>query len=179
MKVGPWPTFFCGSEREKMRIDPSIKERLAALVAEEGLVLVATEIVGSGAKTVLRLVIDGPDGVNLDQCAAVSRQASVMLDVEDPIAHRYTLEVSSPGLDRKLYCRDDYEHFAGQSVVVRMQPTYREHRRVSGELLGLVGDDVRIGVAGDEVIQLPLDQVFEARLEVDWNSVLKKGKSRP
>ena len=162
-----------------MRIEPSTKDRLDALVAEEGLVLVATEIVGSGAKTILRLVIDGPDGVNLDQCAAVSRQASVMLDVEDPFSHRYSLEVSSPGLDRKLYSRDDYEHFAGQSVAVRMEPTYREHRRVSGELLGLEGDGVRVQIAEGEVIELPLDQIFEARLEVDWSSVLKKGKSRP
>jgi ribosome maturation factor RimP len=162
-----------------MRIDPSLQQRLTALVADEGLELVATEVVGSGPKTVLRLVIDGPEGVNLDHCAAVSRQVSAMLDVEDPITHRYTLEVTSPGLDRKLYSAADYQRYVGQRVKMRMAPTYREHRVVTGELVARESAVVRIRTDDGELVELPADQVFEARLEVDWRSILKKGKNRP
>ena len=83
-----------------MKLDANLENELTELVADEGLELLATELVGSGPRTVLRLVIDGPSGVTLDECADISRQASAFLDVSDPIRHTYTLEVTSPGLDR-------------------------------------------------------------------------------
>jgi ribosome maturation factor RimP len=162
-----------------MRLDTTIEKELEDLVADEGLDLVATEVSGSGPKTVLRLVVDGPDGVTVDQCASVSRQASAILDVSDPIQHNYTLEVTSPGLDRKLYNRSDYEKFSGRRVKIRMKPSYRAHRVVLGDLLGLEDDAVHIRSDADGELSLPLDEVFEARLEIDWNDVMKKGNSRP
>jgi len=162
-----------------LKIDQATHDQLAALVADEGLELLATEVVGSGPKTVLRLVIDGPDGASLEKCASVSRQASAILDVEDPIEHQYTLEVSSPGLDRKLYSTGDFERFAGRRITVRMKPTYREHRSISGELVGLSdGGQVRLVVDKGQELNLPYDEIFEARLEVDWNSIMKEGKTR-
>jgi ribosome maturation factor RimP len=161
-----------------MKLKPEIHEHLAALTADEGLELLAVEVVGSGPKTVMRLVIDGPDGVSLDQCASISRQASVMLDVEDPFSHRYTLEVSSPGLDRKLYSQADYDRFAGSRVKIRMQPSFREQRSAAGELLGLESGQVRLRADSGDELSLPLAEVFETRLEVDWTSVLKEGKTR-
>jgi ribosome maturation factor RimP len=121
-----------------MKLDPEIVAQLRDLVCDQGLELVATESAGSGPKMVLRLVVDGPDGVSLDRCADISREASALLDVEDPISHRYTLEVSSPGLDRKFYSAADYDRFAGQRVAIRMQPSYREHRTASGTSRGAV-----------------------------------------
>lgn len=162
-----------------MKLDATLERELGALVADEGLVLLSAEVVGRGPKTVLRLVVDGPDGVTLDQCASVSRQASAILDVEDPISHTYTLEVSSPGLDRKLYTPDDYRRFQGRSVKIRMQPSYRSHRVVVGELIGLEDTTLALRAPDGEVLSLPVDQVFEARLEVDWNEIMKKGKNRP
>ena len=162
-----------------MKLDQTLRTELATLVADEGLELLATEVVGAGPKTVLRLIVDGPDGVNLDRCASVSRQASAMLDVENPIGHHYTLEVSSPGLDRKFYQQEDYDRFVGQRVAVRMVPTYREHRTVVGELLGRRNDTVRIFDDSGQEILLPIDEIFEARLEVDWTTIMKEGKSRP
>lgn len=161
-----------------MKLDDTVQAQLSALVADEGLELLATEVVGSGPKTILRLVVDGPDGVNLDQCATVSRQASAILDVDDPIHHRYTLEVSSPGLDRKLYRPEDFEKFVGERIKVRMEPTYRDHRTVIGELLGKRDDAVLIFDDSGREIELPIQEIFEARLEVDWNSIMKEGKSR-
>ena len=162
-----------------MNLDAELEKQLNALVGDEGLELVATELSGHGPKTVLRLVVDGPNGVTLDQCSSVSRQASAMLDVEDPIRHSYTLEVSSPGLDRKLFSKQDFVRYAGQRITIRMRPSYRENRVVVGELIDLIGDTVRVRVGSDEVIELPYNEVFEARLEVDWNAVMKKGKAQP
>ncbi len=162
-----------------MKLEPTLQDQLTALVAAEGLELLATEVSGSGSKTVLRLIVDGPQGVGLDQCALVSRQASAILDVEDPISHAYTLEVSSPGLDRKLFTREDFTRFSGRRVKVRMKPAYREHRTVIGELQELDGDVVRILDDSGRLAVLPFDQVFEARLEVDWNAIMKEGKSHP
>lgn len=161
-----------------MRLERPVQDQLAAIVADEGLELIATEVVGSGSKTILRLVVDGPDGVNLDQCASVSRQASVMLDVEDPFRHHYTLEVSSPGLDRKLYGSDDFDHYVGRRVKIRMAPSYRDQRTVVGELLGRRNDVIRIFDDSGSEIELPIDEIFEARLEVDWASIMKEGKAR-
>ncbi len=162
-----------------MKLDQTVQEQLAALVADEGLELLATEVVGSGPKAILRLTVDGPDGVKLDQCASVSRQASALLDVTDPIHHRYTLEVSSPGLDRKLYRNEDYQRYVGHRINIRMAPTYREHRTVTGELLGSRNDMVRVFDDSGNEIELPRDEIFEARLEIDWSSIMKEGKSRP
>ena len=162
-----------------MKLDATLEKEIGELVADEGLALLSTELVGSGATAILRLVVDGPEGVTLDQCAAVSRQASAILDVEDPISHKYTLEVSSPGLDRKLYARDDYDRFSGRRVKIRMEPTYRTHRMVVGELIGIEGESVIVKSTDGEQLSLPSNQVFEARLEVDWKDVMKKGKNRP
>jgi ribosome maturation factor RimP len=161
-----------------MTLEKEVQDQLAAIVADEGLELVATEVVGSGSKTILRLIVDSPDGVNLDQCASVSRQASATLDVEDPIHHHYTLEVSSPGLDRKLNREEDYERYIGQRVRIRMAPSFREHRTVAGELLGKRNDLIRIFDDSGQEIELPIAEIFEARLEVDWTSILKEGKAR-
>ena len=161
-----------------MKLEPAVQEQLAAIVADEGLELVTTEVVGSGPKTVLRLVVDCKEGVNLDQCAVISRQASVMLDVEDPFRHHYTLEVSSPGLDRKLFKRDDYERYVGHRVKIRMAPSFRDQRTVIGELKGTRNNVIRIFDDSGQEIDLPIDEIFEARLEVDWISILKEGKAR-
>ena len=161
-----------------MKLEPAVQDQLAAIVADEGLELVATEVAGSGSKTILRLIVDGPKGVNHDQCASVSRQASVMLDVEDPFKHHYTLEVSSPGLDRKLYRNDDYERYVGHRVNIRMAPSFRDHKNVAGELLGRRNNVIRIFDDSGQEIELPIDEIFEARLEVDWTSILKEGKAR-
>ena len=161
-----------------MKLDRKTTEQIAAIAADEGLDLLATEVVGSGPKSVLRLIVDSPDGVTLDQCSAVSRQTSALLDVEDPITHAFTLEVSSPGLDRKLYSADDYTRFSGERVTVRMRPSYRELRVVTGELGGIENGVVLVTDDSNGVVHLPLDQVFETRIEVDWDAIMKEGKNR-
>jgi ribosome maturation factor RimP len=161
-----------------VNLDQKTVDQIAAIAVDEGLELVATEMVGSGSKAVLRLVVDGPEGVTLDQCSAVSRQASALLDVEDPISHTYTLEVSSPGLDRKLYSERDYTRFAGRQVKIKMKPIFRDHRLVTGKLIGIADGVVQVEVDGRETVLLPVEHVFEARLDVDWEAIMKEGKNR-
>ncbi len=162
-----------------MKLTTQLHDQLADLVAGEGLELLAVETAGSGSQTTLRLVIDGPKGVSLEDCTSISRQASALLDVEDPFSHAYTLEVSSPGLDRKLYGPRDYTRFAGHRVKVRMEPSYREHRAVVGELVGLDNATVEVRLDSQELVRLPLERIHETRLEVDWSSVFNGGKRRP
>ncbi len=161
-----------------MKLDKKIIEEMRKLVGAEGFELLETEVTGAGSRMILRLVIDSPTGVNLDQCAAVSRQASALLDVEEPLQHRYTLEVSSPGMDRKLYSESDFSQFAGSRVKVRMAPAYRGPSNVVGELLGFDGGCVRVNEESGEIVELPLADVSEARLQVEWEAVMKKGNSR-
>jgi ribosome maturation factor RimP len=165
-------------EVSSLKLDQQTIDQIAAIAVDEGLELLATEVVGHGPKAVLRLVVDGPDGVALDQCSSISRQSSALLDVEDSIGHAYTLEVSSPGLDRKLYTSEDYTRFSGQRITIKMEPSYREHRVVTGELLGF--DDGMVQIEDDDrgSLALPFDQVSETRIEVDWDAIMKEGKNR-
>lgn len=160
-----------------MALNSTITEQLRSLVKSEGLDLVTTELVGSGAKSILRLVVDGPEGVSLDKCATISHQASALLDVEEPLSHAYTLEVSSPGLDRKLISEEDFKRFSGQRVGIRMAPSFRKHRHVTGKLVGLEDGNITVKTDEGEQIDLPHDEVFEARLEIDWDQMMKKRKS--
>jgi len=180
MKVGPWPTFFYDKRKgfcfKKMSLNTAITEQLHSLVESEGLGLVTTEMIGSGPKAILRLIVDGPDGVTLDQCASISHQASALLDVEDPVTHGYTLEVSSPGLDRKLFSEQDYIRFSGHRINVRMAPSFRQHHTVTGKLVAFEDGVVSITTETGDRVDLPFDEIFEARLEIDWEQMLKKRK---
>lgn len=150
------------------KISENLRQQLSELAAAEGLELLDIERHGSGPRMILRLILDSPDGVNLDQCAEVSRQSSALLDVENPFSHHYTLEVSSAGMDRKLYSEADYERFRSRRVKIRMKPSYREHRTIVGTLEGLIGDTVLVSDDSGTRQELPWHEVFEARLELDW-----------
>ncbi len=111
----------------------------------------------------LRIYIDIDRGITVDDCEAVSRQVSGILDVEDPIPGRYTLEVSSPGIDRPLRTLDHFAHFAGERVKIQTDAPINGRRRYKGELLGVDGETIRIDVDGKQV-DLPFDRIEKARL---------------
>src|SRR5215210_5442613 len=115
----------------------SIIERVAA---REGLELVHWEMVGPRNNFVLRIFIDKPGGVNHGDCGTVSNQVGTLLDVEDLIPNKYTLEVSSPGVERGLYKRADYERFAGQRIRLKTFEPIGNQRNFRGKLLGISGD---------------------------------------
>ena len=139
--------------------------RLARRVVEPmGYELVGVEYLGRGGeRAILRVYIDQESGITLDDCAAVSDQLSGVLDVEDPIPGHYSLEVSSPGLDRPLVYPEHFERFRGQRARVRLAEKIEGRRNLEGILEGCAGESVRIEVDG-RLWEIPLSAIDLARL---------------
>ena len=140
-----------------------IERLLLPTLERMGYDLVELELQTGGRRGLLRVFIDGPEGVGLSDCEAASRQISAVLDVEDPIAGEYSLEVSSPGLDRKLRLPEHFERFAGAEVKVQLYHPLQGRRRFRGRLEGLSGDAIRVTVDNVEHL-LPLKDIETARL---------------
>ncbi len=161
-----------------MSIPESVEELLGPVVANLGVELIDVEYNGG----VLRLVIDEEGGVNTDTLAKVNRLVSPMLDEHDPISARYTLEVSSPGVERKLTRPGHFERAVDETVVVKMAPGI-EPRRVKGRLVGATENDFVVDVIEiDGVDQAEADQhtiayddVTKARTVFDFGPTPKKG----
>jgi ribosome maturation factor RimP len=128
-----------------------VADAVAATVADLGYDLVRVQVQGR-QRPRLQLMIERIDGgaMTVDDCASVSRSVSAVLDVADPIGGAYTLEVSSPGIDRPLIRVADYDRFAGCEARVELSRLIDGRRRLQGRLLGTDHDVVRIDVAGDE-----------------------------
>jgi ribosome maturation factor RimP len=152
-----------------MKLNPRIQEIVERVTGREGLELVHAEMAG-GRNATLRILIDKPGGVTHDDCAKVSEQVGLILDVEDLIAHQYTLEVSSPGLDRGLYKPDDYERFAGLPAHVKLFAPVNGRRNFHGTLAGLDREGELAALLDDETGQrhrLPLGQITKAYVEIE------------
>lgn len=122
------------------------------------------EYIAQGRSATLRIYIDRPEvGVLLEDCERVSRQVSAVLDVEDPIQSNYTLEVSSPGMDRPLYTLEQYAQFAGEEITVRLRHPYEGRRKFRGRLQGVEGQDV-ILAAEDEEYLFPIESIDKANV---------------
>jgi ribosome maturation factor RimP len=153
-------------------LERSFEERVASL----GFELVELERAGSKSRPILRLRIDRPDGapgegVNIDDCARVSRALEQWLDTE--VGERYVLEVSSPGLERPLVRRRDFERFAGREVALRGHvPLAGKGRRLEGDLLGVVnagdGERVRLRLGDGTVVDIPRADIARAHLVFRW-----------
>ena len=141
-----------------------LQEIVRGVVEPMGYELVGVEYLsGYQGGNLLRVYIDREEGVNVDDCAAVSHQLSGVLDVEDPLPGQYSLEVSSPGLDRPIFDAEQFERYVGRKVNVKLDPSIGGRRKYKGLLLGLEDDHILVEVDG-EVYPLYLDQIQEARL---------------
>lgn len=139
------------------------------IAAQLGVSLVSVRYVGSRTAGTLRITIDKPGGVTLDDCTRLSRAVGHALDVEEPIEHRYTLEVSSPGLDRALEGRRDFEDAVGRLVRFKTRAAWDGPRVLVGRLKGVEAEAVTIEERdGARLWSLPLDSIAHARLEVEW-----------
>ena len=155
------------------------KTRLRELVAEvvegQGYELVDVELKGAGNHSVLRIFIDQANGVSLKDCELVSHQVGTVLDVEDLIPFSYTLEVSSPGLDRKLVKESDYTRFEGKLAKIQTRIALQHQKVFKGRLRGLQDGNIVLELSSGNMLTIPLDVVKESRLEFDWAEE-KKGK---
>ena len=121
------------------------------------------EFLSQGRHSLLRVYIDHDDGVTVEACADVSRQASAVLDVEDPISGDYTLEVSSPGMDRPLFTLEHYAAYIGEQVKIRLRVPYEGRRNIQGVIRGVEGDDVVVLVDEHEYL-LPIDSIDKSQV---------------
>ncbi len=128
-----------------------------------GCTLWGIEYLRHGNNGSLKVYIEAAAGLVVDDCARVSRQISALLDVEDPIPGRYTLEVSSPGMDRRLFTLAQFEAFSGSNVRVSLKVPFEGRRRFTGLLCGILNDEVIIR-AGDEEFLFPFEQIDRANL---------------
>ncbi len=146
-----------------------LSERLTALieplVADLGYELVLLEF--SGQAGALRLFIDAPAGITVDDCEKVSREVAGLLDVEDPIKSAYRLEVSSPGLDRPLIRREHYERFRGETARVQLLVPLEGRRRFQGRIAEVAADAVTLD-GPDGRFTLSLAQIERAKLVPDY-----------
>jgi ribosome maturation factor RimP len=136
---------------------------LEPAVERLGYELIDLELRFSGRQGALRLFIDRPEGVGLDDCEKVSRAVSALLDVEDPIPGHYDLEVSSPGLDRKLTKLAHFQRFTGETLKVQMRFPIEGRRRFRGRLLSADDKNIVLEVDGTQH-RLPLATIDSARL---------------
>lgn len=155
---------------EKENLAEKLFDLALPVAAQVGMVLVDVEHFrggGKGGSGLVRVFIDKPGGVTLDDCHAFSDRFGYVLDREDPIPHAYSLEVSSPGLTRNLTRPQHYQYFAGRRVKVVSQVPREGENTFSGVLRGLEDGTVVLELAGEE-IRIPLDQVARAKLLGDW-----------
>ena len=156
----------------------SIAERVEAIAErvaiDHGLELVHAEVAGPENKPIVRIFIDKPNGVTHSDCTEVSLHVGTILDVEDFIHATYTLEVSSPGLERGLYKRADYERFAGSQVKLRTRRPINGQRNFRGRLQGIAGDEVLFEDRTSGAVKIALDSIVKANLELDVEQEFKR-----
>ncbi len=141
-----------------------------------GYEFVGAEMVSQRNSKVLRIYIDGINGVVIDDCVIVSNQLSGVLDVEEPIKGQYQLEVSSPGMERPLFRIEDYQRFQGQNALVELYEAIDGRRNIKGLLEGVKGSTVLINTASDkEQVELPFASIRKARLIADYDMNRMKG----
>lgn len=153
------------------------REALIARVTEiadrvgraDGIEVVEVEFLGGGRNRVLRIFIDKPMGVTHADCEFISQQVGTILDVEDVIPGAgYQLEVSSPGVERKLRKPADYQRFAGQKAKVTLNEPVENQRHWEGTLRGIDGNLIALEPSEGRLIHIPLEYVLKANLKFEW-----------
>ncbi len=135
----------------KRNVQQDIIELAAPVVEALNYELVDVEFIKEGANWYLRIYIDKPGGISIDDCQAVSEQMSEILDKKDPIEQSYYLEVSSPGLERPLKTERDFIKYKGELVEVKVFQPIDGKKLFEGELVGLIDDRIVINHAGNEI----------------------------
>lgn len=151
-----------------MNRSPHLTDRIEALIGPAieamGYELVRVRFI-SGGRPRLQIMAERPDGtMSVEDCAEVSHAVSAILDVEDPIDSEYVLEVSSPGIDRPLVRRRDYERYAGFEAKLETAEPIEGRKRFRGRILGVEDDSVRVAVPEIGAVALPLERIADAKL---------------
>jgi ribosome maturation factor RimP len=144
----------------------TLRDRIAAIVNRMGYIFVGCELKPQGRRSVFRIYIDNESGVTLDGCSKVSRQISAMLDVEDPIQGEYTLEISSPGLNRPLFELAHYQKQIDKRIKVHLRIPINGQSNFVGMLLRVENDNIHLLVDAEEKV-LPFSDIEKANVIAD------------
>jgi ribosome maturation factor RimP len=145
-----------------------VKELVLPVVQEAGLELVDLEFTKEGGHWYLRIFIDKPGGVGIEDCRYVSLKIDKLLDEKDPIPQAYSLEVSSPGIERPLKKPDDYNRYIGRMATITTYQPVNGKKKFSGRLAGLQAGNVVLDTGGSGQMLIPMAQVALAQLEVEF-----------
>lgn len=140
-----------------------LNELVAPIANALGYDLWGIEYVSHAKQTLVRIYIDSANGIDVDDCAKLSRQVSSVFDVEDPIMGEYSLEVSSPGMDRPLFTLEQFGRYIGEQVKVRLRMPYEGRKNFSGKMTGIEGEDIVVVLDGHEYL-LPFDLIDKAHI---------------
>ena len=155
-----------------------VTELLRPLVEELGFEFVGLEYSSNPKNALLRLYIDKPEGIDIEDCSQVSREVAALLDVEDPISGHYNLEVSSPGLDRPLFTPEHFVQFAGEEARVNLFVPADGRRKYRGQIVGVADGQLQMIVDGAEVA-LDMSNISKANLVPDYDRLLAESDQKP
>jgi ribosome maturation factor RimP len=147
-------------------LTPELQKIIESTVLSLGYELYGCEWQPLKGRGVLRIYIDTPNGVTLDDCTIVNRQLSAVFDVEDIASGGYYLEVSSPGLDRSLFRLEHYQQLIGRKVKIKLRTAINNRRNFAGVIKGVESDEivVRLDDGSEEIVMLPFDEIEKANL---------------
>jgi len=152
----------------KNRVEKIAEKLVIPIIQNEEFELVDLEYKKEGSNWYLRIYIDKPAGITLDDCQKVSEQLSDELDKQDPIEENYLLEVSSPGLDRPLKKEADFIRFKGEIVEIKLYEALNGNKVIEGELVGLENNIIKVNVSNVGLVELPKDKVALTRLAIKF-----------
>lgn len=160
----------------------SVAERVQELAEQtaidHGVELVHAEVAGPEGHPIIRVFIDKPGGVTHHDCSDVSHQLGTVLDVEDFIHSAYTLEVSSPGIERGLYKPADYERFAGHLAKIKSRSPIKNQRNFRGRIVGLADSEVLFEDNTSGPVRIPVSNIAKANLEINVEEEFRKARER-
>jgi ribosome maturation factor RimP len=156
------------AEEMRQAVVSKIEEIAERVARSEGIEVVEVELKGGGRNQLLRIYIDKPEGITHADCELVSQQVGTILDVEGIIPGHYTLEVSSPGVERKLVKPKDFERFQGKKVRITLHEPVENQRNFEGTLAGYNQGIVTLDAGAGKTHEFRLDQVAKANLKFEW-----------
>jgi len=163
---------------ETASVADRIREIAEQAAIDHGLEMVHTEVAGPENHPIVRVFIDKPGGVTHEDCSGVSTQIGTVLDVEDFIHAAYTLEVSSPGIERGLYKPADYERFAGSTAKIKTRVAIGSQRNFRGRIIGIEQDNVVFEDRTSGRVTIAFDSIAKANLEVDVENEFRQARER-
>jgi len=169
------PDFIYGTER-KLSVQ-KLNEIIQPLVEDLGYEFIGLEYNNAGKLSVLRIYIDHEKGVDVEDCATVSREVAAIMDVKDPIRSQYNLEVSSPGLERPLFTAAQYREFIDYLVKINLYGPQDGRRKFQGPIVAVSEEGVTLEQDGAEVI-LSFDNIAKARLVPDYDAIISEHNSK-